>query len=147
MIRKPGVAVAAAAVGLIGFAGPAQADDIDGTNGPDLLLGTPNNDTIRGFAADYVLGQQGADKVIGADGYDDVRGGDSADTVRGNDQGDDVYPGPGAGSAYGGSGNDDMYVTVDHKPDLIDCGDGDDTVHTGGSIDPLDAFPHCENFV
>jgi len=41
-----------------------------------------------------------------------------------------------------------MTSTTPSSMDYIDCGDGDDTVHSpDNKLDPRDEFVNCENFV
>lgn len=92
-----------------------RATTIVGTNGPDVLHGTPENDVIAGLGGD--------DQIFGGGGDDVICGDNGADRLRG-DVGDDVLF---AGKARwvdkrAGSG---------YRPDWLDGGPGDDTLEIG----------------
>jgi Ca2+-binding RTX toxin-like protein len=76
-----------------------------GTNGPNVLRGTPKrdviagfggNDTIRGFGrGDVLCGGKGRDRLIGGKGRDRLLGGPGRDTLRGGPGKDKLRGGPG----------------------------------------------------
>jgi hypothetical protein len=69
-----------------------------GTDGPDLIEGTPFADVICGGAgADDLRGREGADLLLGGDGKDVIRGGPGNDDLRG---------GSGTDVCIGGTGKD-----------------------------------------
>ncbi|MEM7613677.1 MAG: hypothetical protein AAF245_01450 [Pseudomonadota bacterium] len=108
---------------------------IDGTNGDDDLLGTPDADRMRGFFGndilngrkgnDVLLGGNGSDKLVGGKGRDLLEGGSGEDlllggsgndTLRG-DQGDDTLQGGmGADELMGGAGNDLLIGGLGNDP-------------------------------
>jgi hypothetical protein len=82
-------------------AGPPPAGAIVGTNGPDILNGTPFGDTIFGLGGpDIINGRGGNDLICGGAGSDLITGGAGNDTLNTQDgvSGND--------SASGGAGND-----------------------------------------
>jgi Ca2+-binding RTX toxin-like protein len=91
-------------------------------------------DTIDSSAFSGVL------VVSTLDGNDTVRGGPGSDLVDGGPGDDTLDPGPGADIVRGGPGNDTISVR-DGYPDVVDCGDGYDTV----TADRADALVNCES--
>lgn len=77
MTRRMAIVVAVVGLMVMAFAGVALAATIDGTAGPDTLIGTPQDDVLRGFG--------GADTINGRGDKDDVFGGRGADTIRARD--------------------------------------------------------------
>lgn len=108
--------------------GAAQAADITGTEGPDVLVGTPQADTIRALGGnDRVQGRAGNDRINGGDGRDALAGeagNDLVDGGPGNDTG--VAGGDGNDAVYGGAGDDT--VDGDAGNDLMGGGTGDDVL-------------------
>jgi RTX calcium-binding nonapeptide repeat (4 copies) len=95
-------------------AGPPPTGAIVGTNGPDILNGTPFGDTIFGLGGpDIINGGGGNDLICGGAGSDLITGGagddvlDVKDRVSGND------------SVNGGAGND--VCTGDSGDALSSC--------------------------
>jgi virginiamycin B lyase len=101
------------------------------TAGADVVLGTPEADTIStlggddvicpGRGDDIVSAGRGDDRVLGGPGRDTLDGGIGNDVVRGGDQADVVSGGPGV--------------------DLLDGGDGVDTIRGGPQADRLIGGP------
>lgn len=120
----------------------AAAKVINGTEGPDQLVGTAQNDKIfaRG-GADQVLARGGRDEARGGAGNDALHGGDGKDVVRGQ-AGADVIRGQRSGDGLrGGSGND--VVAGGKGGDFLGSpikpggGGGDDTLRGGPDADVL----------
>lgn len=85
---------------------------VNGNENDNLLSGTVENDTIRGFDGDDVLnGLGGRDRLLGGDDDDRLNGGSGNDILFGEDDEDTLV---------GGSGND-----------ILNGGDDSDTL-TGG---------------
>jgi Ca2+-binding RTX toxin-like protein len=158
-ILSRGLALAAAALAAVVFiaaAPPEEKDeprchgrtpDIVGTDGPDVLRGTPERDVIWGGRGDDELtGSLGNDLLCGGPGNDLIHGGRGNDEVDGEggtdraigDLGDDkVTGGPGesdevAGSLgidtlNGGAGSFDL-VHGDYGYDRMDGGPGEDDI-------------------
>jgi Ca2+-binding RTX toxin-like protein len=92
---------------------------LDGTGGPDVMLGTPGDDVITGFGGDdTVCGLGGDDLLLGGPGDDTLVGGDGKDKLRGAAGDDDLRGGAGSDRLLPESGND----TVDGGPgsDIVD---------------------------
>ena len=160
----------------------AVAQDVRGTAGPDVLVGTRHDDRISAGAGDDTLvGKRGNDRLVGDRGGDVVKGGPGLDRLSGGhgedrahggpgqdslsggrhddflfgEQGkdringgparDSAYPGPGGDLVRLGGGRDQLFVEVDGDPDVVDCGDGEDTVAQVVAADPADTFVHCEH--
>jgi hypothetical protein len=80
----------------------AQADVLNGIDGPDKLNGLAGNDIILGYA-----------------GQDSLNGGPGNDTIEAGRGGDSVVGGPG----------NDIISAIDGRRDNIDCGPGKDTAY------------------
>jgi Ca2+-binding RTX toxin-like protein len=105
--------------------GPNDLPVYQGTNGPDVILGTSQGEEIHalggadhvcaGFGADIVLGGNGKDRVFGSAGDDQLRqgagggllvGGDGLDRLRGNVGNDTLRGGRDDDVLLGLQGND-----------------------------------------
>ena len=84
--------------------GTSQSDDIQGTQGGDVIYGFAGNDEIDGRGGfDVILGGPGNDTLSGGGGKDYLSGGDGDDTLS---------------AAY-----------IEGRPsDFLSCGEGDDLV-------------------
>jgi hypothetical protein len=128
-------ALPAAALLLTGLAGPAVAEVVDGTKGPDVLYGTAGADTIRGY--------KGADTLLARAGDDTLHGGLGADRIYGRRGADRILPGDDARKdvLHGGPGPD----RIDARTvDVVYAEDGNDTVRVLEVV-PWAAYPevHC----
>jgi Ca2+-binding RTX toxin-like protein len=122
----------------VGIAAPATAAVIDGTPGPDRLIGTSKADRIHGYAGNDVLkGRVGADLLSGGSGADRLYPGKDSQTdmLRGGAGRDHIWvrigpTGHGVDTAYAGAGNDRirMVNTYGWVAPAIHCGAGEDTV-------------------
>jgi Ca2+-binding RTX toxin-like protein len=105
-----------------------------GTEGEDVLVGTPLADVIVGLAGDDRLRARSpgyvGDTLLGGDGDDVLLGGYRGDVVkggRGDDRliaslsGDWLYGGPGRDTIEAGGGRDEVYAR-DGRRDVISCG-------------------------
>jgi Ca2+-binding RTX toxin-like protein len=81
--------------------GTSAADDIDGTDGPDVIVGLGGADTIRG--------QGGGDLICGGAGHDTLRGGPGADKLNGGPSGNIFHGGPGDDLLLGAPGGDEFW--------------------------------------
>jgi Ca2+-binding RTX toxin-like protein len=126
----------------------------EGTDGDDVLYGTPGNDIILagagndidyGLGGDDVLrGEEGNDVLVGGPGRDCLRGergndnlqgGDGDDTLFGN-QGQDMLSGGNAHDVLvGDDGNDTLLGAVGN--DLLAGGDDNDLLNGGDGFDFL----------
>jgi Ca2+-binding RTX toxin-like protein len=115
--------------------GVALADTIDGTSGPDDLVGTDQEDVIHASGgADYVSGLAAADVLYAGAGND---------TVVGREGNDSIYGNSGSDTLVGEDGNDTINSAGDGVRDIVKCGQGDaDTVY----VDKIDwAKKNCES--
>jgi Ca2+-binding RTX toxin-like protein len=133
--------------------GTAGDDDINGTNGNDIIEGGAGNDTIDGLdgrdqifgnagddslngdsGADNIFGGSGNDTAFGALGNDSIDGGTGNDALFGEDGNDTLTGDVGADSLVGGTGNDQLFGGLDN--DSLNGGRGNDALF-GGSGDDL----------
>lgn len=118
---------------------------LHGTDGDDLILGTPRADIIAaGLGNDNVDARSGDDLVLAGPGDDHVVAGSGDDTVLGGDGDDVIFAGPGADLISGGAGNDRLFGEAgndtlfgDAGDDLVDGGEGDDLLDGGDGNDTL----------
>jgi len=118
---------------LLGGGGVALAATIDGTSGPDDLVGTDRADTIHGGGGmDYVSGLLASDLLYGGAGNDTVLGREGNDTIYGN---------PGSDTLFGNLGKDTINSVGDREEDVVNCGPGNDTAY----VDEIDRVnKNCE---
>jgi len=114
----------------------AREATITGTDGPDMLHGTPGNDVILALGGDdAVFGGRGNDRICSGDGADSIRGGPGADRIDGNADPDSIAAGGGKDLADGGSGDDSIgggsgrdRLVGQGGSDVLDGGGGHDWV-------------------
>ena len=94
---------------------------IVGTNGDDILLGTPGPDVIVGLKGDDQLSGGLADDVICGGKGDDTLSGQGEDDRLFGEHGDDVLDGGEGGCCT---------VATNTGDDFLSGGQGDDTLHT-----------------
>ena len=140
-------AVVVAVAGVLMTPLAAQAEDIEGTSGPDTIKGTADDDVIDASGGDdvvralggrdLVFGAKGDDTVRGGKGRDELRGGPGADRLDGGPQwdalvgndGDDRMFGRGAGVWFGNLGDDRIEIAYpDGAETRVRCGGGTDTL-------------------
>jgi Ca2+-binding RTX toxin-like protein len=98
--RRIAILVAVMGLMVMAFAGVALAATINGTAGPDTLIGTREDDVLRGFA--------GADTINGRGDKDTVFGGRGADTIRARDgERDTIDCGAGVDTVFADPDNED----------------------------------------
>jgi Ca2+-binding RTX toxin-like protein len=104
--------------------------EIVGTDGNDVLQGTPERDVIwGGKGEDLIYGSLGNDLICGGPGDDQVHGGRGNDEVDGGSGSDQVNGDLGDDKILGGSGSNDE-VAGDLGIDVVSGGPGnDDLVH------------------
>ena len=114
-----------------------------GTNMDDRLIGGDENDRIYSRAGnDKASGGAGGDCIKGDEGDDEVYGQDGNDRIKGNFGADTVFGGPGDDIVRGGShGRPD-----DGARDILDCGQGTDTVYFTPGVDEVSDDCEVENF-
>jgi len=104
--------------------------------GTNIIVGTPNNDTLTGTAgADCILGLGGQDTINGLGGDDFIAGGDGNDVISGGSGNDTVQGGSGQDRLDGGIGNDTL--DGDDGDDQVTGAAGNDTCHGGDGQDRL----------
>lgn len=104
-----------------------EVENVNGTSGNDILLGSNGRNTIRGMGGDDVInGLGGRDSISGGAGSDEIKGGRGGDTIFGDGGSDDIS---------GGAGNDELFG--DSGQDLITGGTGDDKIKGGAHSDML----------
>jgi hypothetical protein len=123
---------------------------LDGSDGPDLLVGTLGGDVIiGGSGADTIRAGDGQNVIEAQWGDDDIRAGSGPDLVDAGDGNDTIRTGAGSDRIVPVRGNDavdagrgaDYIYANDGERDVIDCGPGDDRVRA----DKLDLLRHCEH--
>lgn len=98
-------------------------EDVDGTDGPDILTGSGGSNQLNGFG--------GADQISGGGGADGLDGGRGADTLNGGKGRDEMDAG----------GGPDRILARDGKPDDVRCGSALDK----GKADRSDRLsPDCD---
>lgn len=106
--------------------GPTQWNYF-GNDTPDVFIGAPFADQLRGFGGnDSFEGLGGDDFIWGGKGQDDLNGQQGADTI---------YGGPGKDQINGGKGADQIFGNKGH--DTITGGDGADTIRGGKGDDEI----------
>ncbi|MGH3768419.1 MAG: Ig-like domain-containing protein [Pseudonocardiaceae bacterium] len=86
---------------------------LNGTDGPDLLLGGPGDDTLTG--------RRGNDLLCGGPGNDTLRGGAGNDALAGGDGNDILTGGQGADVFTGGPGTDHITDLAPRQGDTQDA--------------------------
>ena len=133
--------VAMMAVSLVVASGVALAVNKVGTDGPDYLRGTNDDDNLIGKGGNDILNSlAGDDNLVGGRGKDVVVGGKSCCDPGDFSGGDkNLLGGPGNDAVVGGIGSDNMTGNDgndlvfdgpfrDSATDIISAGDGNDVV-------------------
>ena len=137
------VTAAGAQTGSV-MCGTARAT-IVGTNGNDVLNGTPWPDVIAGLGGnDIIRGRQGNDIICGGAGADLIRGDNGVDVLMGGVGPDEIYGGNGNDEISGGPGNDRLFgangaddISGDSGLDWIFGGNGADVISGGAGHDQI----------
>ena len=113
--------------------------------GPDLFIGSPLADLLRGYGgndtinagegANYVRGDDGDDVLNGGSGFDDINGNMGNDTVSTGAGDDYAVGGKDNDVLFGGAGNDIVWGNLGN--DTQDGGDGNDQVRGGQGDDSI----------
>jgi hypothetical protein len=139
--------------------GTLEDDVVSGIGKPQRLFGLTGGDTLIGSATRAVclfggqgddvlalgdgggvaLGEDGADWLRGSKMDDALSGGNGPDTLTAEAGADVLRGGRGIDGFYGGDG-DDLVDSADGRPELVVCGDGDDTAVADGA----DVLMGCE---
>jgi Ca2+-binding RTX toxin-like protein len=117
MRRRALLILATMALGVLLLGGGvALADTIDGTSGPDDLVGTDKEDVIHASGGqDYISGLAGPDVLYAGAGND---------TVVGRDGNDRIYGNAGSDELFGNRNNDTIDSAGDQERDVVKCGQG-----------------------
>ena len=99
---------------------PGKGDEVD-------LAGPGDDEMHGGEGDDFAHGDGGRDELFGGDGKDQLLGGRGRDEAYGRRGDDQLFDDQGRDYFNGGPG-DDRFSAHDDKPDVIDCGAGDDVV-------------------
>jgi Ca2+-binding RTX toxin-like protein len=109
---------------------------IHGTDGDDVIHGTPFNDRLFGGAGDdTIYGHEGDDLLDGGTGNDRLFGGPGDDDLLGGSGNDRLHGGTGDDRLDGGTGTDRLFG--DEGRDWLDGGAGDDILDGGADPDRL----------
>ncbi|MEL7072235.1 MAG: FG-GAP-like repeat-containing protein [Cyanobacteria bacterium J06581_3] len=94
----------------------------------EVVVGSDGDDMIYGDAADNKFyGGKGDDELVGGEGNDQLIGNEGSDTLQGDEGNDVLIGGEGSDIMQGGAG-DDAIVLDAGEHDVIDGGDGWDTL-------------------
>jgi Ca2+-binding RTX toxin-like protein len=134
MRRRALLILATMGLGVLLLGGVALADTIDGTTGPDDLVGTDQEDIIHAL--------KGKDYVSGLAASDVLYAGAGDDTAVGRDGYDRLYGDAGTDRLFGNHGNDTIDSAGDRSKDIVKCGQGEaDTAY----VDEIDwVKKNCE---
>lgn len=117
--------------------GTTRDDELEGTDGPDVILAGPGADRIFGFDGDDVIcGGPGNDVIRGGVGDDLLFGNEAADTLYGDSGNDDLRGGYWKDHLLGGAGND--VLRGGRGTDRLQGGSGNDTVLGGQGMDTVE---------
>ncbi|HEV7322894.1 MAG TPA: cadherin-like domain-containing protein [Ensifer sp.] len=112
------------------------AKEIRGTEGNDVMLGTPQPDIIAALGGDdIVYGRESDDVILGGLGDDTLIGGAGDDTLYGEAGNDRLYGGRGNDVLFGGTGDDHLYG--EEGNDILIGEAGDDFLFGGAGDDRL----------
>ena len=109
--------------------GGAGNDTITGDDATVFISGGDGDDTITtGNGATAVFGGNGADTLTGGAGDDTISGGNGDDVIHGGGGNDTLSGGYGADQIFGDAGNDTILADPGLQADVIDGGEGFDTL-------------------
>ena len=108
------------------------AQSVHGSEDPDMLRGSVENETLQGHDGDdVILGGGGNDTIYGGHGDDEIDGGAGNDTIY-----EETSAGGGDDTLSGGTGNDSIYSGEGN--DAVFGGDGNDQIYDGAGADTYD---------
>ncbi len=123
---------------IIGYTCFGKLATIVGTNGPEVLNGTPGKDVIYARNGnDVINGGGGGDRICAGGGDDEVHGGGGKDKINGQ-AGDDTLNGDGKGDTIKGGGGDDI-LNGGKGGDKLTGNGGFDTANGGAGADTCNA--------
>ncbi|HUW49699.1 MAG TPA: hypothetical protein VMV75_01650, partial [Sulfuricella sp.] len=131
-----------------------SGEELNGTDGNDLILGKTGNNIVNAGAGDDVVMEDGGNDVIdGGDGNDTIYSGADNDLVMAGAGDDVVFAGLGNDMVLGGDGNDALFgeggndvifggkgndlISGDSGNDVLSGDAGDDQVYGGSGNDAL----------
>ena len=116
--------------------GTDESEQLDGTEGDDIICALGGNDIIRGLGGDdTIYGDSGNDEIRAGGGDDSVVGGSGEDSVRGGGGVDTVTGGGDNDLIGGGSGKDRLFGSAD--ADTLQGQAGADFLSGAGANDIL----------
>ncbi len=117
--------------------GTTRDDELEGTDGRDVILAGPGADVVFGFDGnDVICGGPGNDVIRGGEGDDILFGNEAADTLFGDAGNDDLRGGYWKDHLLGGAGDDTL--RGGRGTDRLQGGSGDDTVLGGDGMDTVE---------
>jgi Ca2+-binding RTX toxin-like protein len=133
------LALAATGTTILGSnSSPVWADVIEGTEGPDAIVGTPVDDLIDSKGGDDI--NEGDTELGDGSGHDVILSGE------GNDfNSEDTELGDGSGNDVILSGEGDDQSTGNGGRDIFVCGEGEDIITYYNAAEGDIATPDCEN--
>ena len=134
-MKRAAIFLALVSVMVFAFAGVALAALIEGDDGSNTLVGTPEGDSIYGYGgADLIHARGGGDTLRLGGGSDEGYGGRGSDALR---------LGGGSDEGYGERGGD-LISAVDGTEDAIFCGPGSDRAIANPGDDVAES---CERII
>lgn len=115
----------------IGIAYGANIENVNGTQGNDIIYGNELNNLIKG--------NNGNDTIYGGKGNDTLYSGAGNDTLYGGEGKDIIYGGSGIKTLNGGDGNDVFYIGID-SINYLYGGNGDDKYVIGAANASYEIF-------
>ncbi|GJD74015.1 cadherin-like domain-containing protein [Methylobacterium goesingense] len=112
------------------------AGTLDGSEtGHDLVSGMEA--VLGGTGDDVLTGGNGDDTLLGGDGDDHISGGAGDDLLAGGDGRDAIIDGAGRDIVRSGAGDDRIALSRDGQDDIVDGGEGFDTLDLTGATGNL----------
>ncbi|MEY2424779.1 MAG: hypothetical protein QOI61_351 [Actinomycetota bacterium] len=116
--------------------GTGEDDTLRGTDGPDVIDGFDGDDTIYGLGGDDIIcGRNGDDVIYGGDGDDYIFASRGDDTVKGDNGRDRIFGGAGWDTLSGNNGNDRLHGNGGR--DQLSGGNGEDSLFGDEADDTL----------
>lgn len=113
---------------------------IVGTDGDDVIEGTPERDVIVALGGDDVIyGKGGSDIICAGAGEDTIRGHGGHDAIFGGRGNDRIFGGSRGDFLHGGAGDDELFGRTGR--DLLVGGSGDDLLAGNRHADWLEGGP------
>ena len=133
-LRRVTLTLAVVLLTALMLAPNAQAADLCDSLVPGAIVGTADDDVLRGTPQrDFIYAGAGDDLIEGGGGNDVICGGRGADTLRGSDGGDLLLGGRGPDHLFAAAGEDSL--EGGRGNDVMHGGTGRDSVAGGGDDD------------